>query len=232
MMAFSGRRSRRRVVLAEQLVHQSIGELVEVVQSIAQVGIGGAQHARARIRLYALDRRFCRQSGRHRLFQAVHPAAIVSEHAIGFENVAMLAAIGDFAALEQHVEIRSQGLDRGFQSLELLRHIVGNEVRDHHARLVQHHVSQGDAFAKRRPGEMEGAADGGLEPRLGDGRKLARRDHLGEHHRGRLQRFLFLLGVSAACPILHHQHAERVAGAQHRHAEEGTVNLFPGLGPV
>ena len=82
------------------------------------------------------------------------------------------------------------------------------------------------------PFEVERAAGGGLEAGLGDGGELARGDHLGEHHRGGLQRLLFLLGIGAPRPVLHHQHAERVAGAQHRHAEEGVVDLFAGLRPV
>ena len=82
------------------------------------------------------------------------------------------------------------------------------------------------------PVEVERAAGGGLEAGLGDGGELARGDHLGEHHRGGLQRLLFLLGIGAPRPVLHHQHAERVAGAQHRHAEEGVVDLLAGLRPV
>ena len=41
--------ARRRVVLAEQLVHEAVGELVEVVQALAQIRVGGAQHARPRV---------------------------------------------------------------------------------------------------------------------------------------------------------------------------------------
>ncbi len=221
--------ARRRVVLAEQLVHQPVGELVEVVQALAQIGIGGAQHARAGVGLHALDRGFGGEAGRHRLFEAVHPAAVIGEHAVGLEHVAVLAAVGDLAALEQHVEVGAHGLDRGFQALDLFRHVVGDEVGDHHARLVQHHVAERDAVVERGAFEVERAAGGGLEAGLGDGGELARGDHLGQHHRGGLQRLLFLLGIGAARPVLHDQHAERVAGAQHRHAQEGVVDFLAGL---
>ena len=63
----------------------------------------------------------------------------------------------------------------------------------------------------------------------GERGQFARGDHLGEHHRGGLQRLFFLLGVGAARAVLHHQHAERIAGAQHRHAEEGMVDFFAGF---
>ena len=66
--------ARRRVVLAEQLVHQPVGEFVEVVQPLAQIGVGRAQHARAGVRLHALDRGFGGEAGRHRLFAAGAPS--------------------------------------------------------------------------------------------------------------------------------------------------------------
>ena len=113
-MAFSGRLlARRRVIPAEQLAHQPVGEIVEVVQALAQIGIGRAQHARAGVGLHALDRGFGGEAGRHRLVEPVHPAAVVGEHAVGFEHVAVLAAVGDLAALEQDVEVGAHGLDRG-----------------------------------------------------------------------------------------------------------------------
>ncbi len=62
--------------------------------------------------------------------------------------------------------------------------------------------------------------------------EFARGDHLGEHHRRRLQRLDFLLGIGAAGAVLHDQHAERVAGAQDRHAEEGVIDLLASLRPV
>ena len=113
--------------------------------------------------------------------------------------------------------------------LQLLRHIVGNEIGDDHARLVQHDMAERDAVIERYAGELKRPAGGGLGAGLGDGGELARGDHLGEHHRGGLQRLLFLLGVGAPRPVLHDQHAERIAGSQNRHAEEGVVNLFAGL---
>ena len=65
--------------------------------------------------------------------------------------------------------------------------------------------------------------------RPGDRLQLAGGDHLRQQHRGGLQRLDFLLGIAAAGAVLHHQHAERRAAAQHRHAEERMVDLFAGL---
>ena len=100
-MALSGKLvARRRVLQAHQLAHQPVGEIVEIVQPLAQIGIGGAQHAGAGVGLHALDAGFGGEAGADRLAHAVQPAAVMGEHAIGFEHVAVLAAVGDLAALE------------------------------------------------------------------------------------------------------------------------------------
>ena len=224
--------ARRRVVAAEQLAQQAVGEIVEVVQALAQVGIGLAQHAGAGVGLDALDRGFRGQAGRHRLLELVHPAAVVGEHAVGFEHVAMLAAFGHVAVLEHGVEVGAQRRDRRLQALAFLVGIVGDEIGDDDPRLVQHHVAERDAVVERGSVEVQGAARGGLGARRRDGGELARRDHLRHHHGGGLERLDLLLGVGAPRPVLHHQHAERVAGAQDRHPEEGAVDLLAGFRAV
>ena len=103
---------------------------------------------------------------------------------------------------------------------------------DDHARLVQHHMAERDALGQRSAVDMQRAARRGLGAGLGERREFARGDHLGQHHGDGLQRLDLLLGVGAARAVLHDQHAERVAGAQDRHAEEGVVDLFAGLRPV
>ena len=61
---------------------------------------------------------------------------------------------------------------------------------------------------------------------------LAGREHLGQHHGGGLQRLDLLFGVGAVGAVLHDEHAERAPGAQHRHAEEGVVDLLARLRQV
>ena len=55
------------------------------------------------------------------------------------------------------------------QALALLRHVVGDEIGDDDARLVQHHVAERDAVVERRAIEVQRAARG----RLGAGRASA-----------------------------------------------------------
>ena len=72
-------------------MQQPIGEIVEVVQPIAQIGIGLALQLGARVVLHALDRRLRGQAAADRLAQPAQPAAVMRDHAEGFEHVAVLA---------------------------------------------------------------------------------------------------------------------------------------------
>ncbi len=74
------------------------------------------------------------------------PAAIGGEHAVGLEHVAMLAAVGDVARRQQIVDRRLHFGDRLAQPLELDIGILGDDLVDDDARLVQH----GDADRQAR----------------------------------------------------------------------------------
>ena len=222
--------ARGRVVAPDKLAHQPVREIVEIVQALAQIRVGLAQHAGAVVGLHALDGRFRGEAGLHRLVHLVGPAAIVREHAIGFQHLAVLARVRYVAALQHHVEIGAQRVERGVDALQFLLRIVGDQLSDDDARLVQHHVTEPDAVGNREAFELQRPVRGRLEAGLCERGELARRDGLGEHHRGRLQRLFLVLRIGARRAVLHHQHAERVAGAQDRDAEEGVVDFFAGLG--
>ena len=222
--------ARRRVIAPDQFAHQPVGEIVEIVQPLAQIGVGLAHHAGAVVGLHALDRGFGGEAGHHRLVHPVRPAAVVREHHIGFEHVAVLAGVGDVAALQQAVEVGAQLVQRGVEALQLLLRIVGDQLGHDDARLVQHHMAEPDAVGDRQAFDLQRPVRGGLQAGLGQRGQLARRDGLGQHHRGRLQRLFLVLRVGALRAVLHHQHAERVAGAQDRDAEERVIDFFAGLG--
>ena len=139
--------ARRRVVAAGELAHQAIGEIVEIMQPLAQERISLAQHAGAGVGLHTFDRGLRGQSGHHRFLHLVDPAAVVGEHAIGFEHIAMLAGLDHVAMLEKLVEIGAQRLHGGIEMLQFLRNIVGNEIGHHDARLVQHDMAERNAVA-------------------------------------------------------------------------------------
>ena len=221
--------ARRRVILSHQLPHQAMAEIFEVVQAVAQIRIGRAQHARAGVGLHALDGGLRGEAGGDRLVQLVRPAVVVGEHAVGFQHVAVLAALGDVAALQHAVEIGAQLGQRRVEPLDFLRQVFGDVVGDDDARLVQHHMAERDAVGQDRAGLVQGMPRGGFGAGLRQRRQFAGGDHLRQHHGGGLQRLDLFLDIGALGAVLHHQHAERIAGAQDRHAEERMVDFFAGF---
>ena len=190
--------ARGRVVAPDELAHQPVGEIVEIVQPLAQIRVGLAQHAGAVVGLHALDGCLGGEAGLHRLVHLVGPAAVVREHPVGFEHLAVLARVGDVAALQHHVEIGAQRVERGVDALQFLLRIVGDQLGDDDARLVQHHVAEPDAVGDREALELQRPMRGGLEAGLGERGEFARRDGLGEHHRGGLQRLFLVLRIGCA----------------------------------
>ena len=228
-------RQRRREHLRaapHQLPQQPVGEVVEIAHPLAQIGVGHVQHAGAHVALHLLDRRFGRQAVADRLFQPAHPAAVVGEHAIGFEHGAMLALEGDVAA-RQHVVDRqaSEPSDvssrRTSSSLSSLNRLVTTMRGSCSTTWPRPTPSLND-----RPVKLDRPAQVEFEPGPRQPRQIAGGDHLGDHHRRRFQRLDLVVAVVALGAVLHDQHAERAAGPQHRHAEEGIVDLFAGLRQV
>ena len=228
---------RQRAVFADegapdQLMQEAVGEIVEVVQPIAQVGIALAQHAGAIVGLHALDGGLGRETGEHRLAHAAQPALVVGEHAESLEHLAVLAVMGDVAVLDELVDGGAHGADRLLQALDLDLHVLGDDLLHDHARLVQHHVAEPDAVGEADAALVERAAHREAGAGRRQGLQLARGDHLGEHHGGRLQRLDLFLRVGAVGPVLDVEHAESVAAAQDRHAEEAVIDLLARLRPV
>ena len=210
-------------------MQEAVGEIVEVVQPLAQVGIGLAQHAGAIVGLHALDGGLGRETGEHRLAHAAQPALVVGEHAESLEHLAVLAVMGDVAMLDELVDGGAHGADRLLQALDLDLHVLGDDLLHDHARLVQHHMAEPDAVGEADAALVERAAHREAGAGRRQGLQLARGDHLGEHHGGRLQRLDLFLRIGAVGPVLDDEHAERVAAAQDRHAEEAVIDLLARL---
>ena len=90
-------------------------------------------------------------------------------------------------------------------------------------------MAKADAIGHRRALERDGP--GQRQARAGHGQRLQfpGGDHFGQQHGRGLQRFDLLFGIAAARPILHHQHAQDIAAAQNRHAEERVINFLAGF---
>ncbi len=136
---------------AGELLQQAIGEIVEIVQPLAQIRIGLALQFGAGVVLHALDRRFRRQAGIQRLAQAPHPAAIVGEHAHGFEHVAVFAGAVAVAARDQHCRSGRAWPGSPRRAARSPRSkLFGDQLLDDDARLVQHDMAEADAVGERR----------------------------------------------------------------------------------
>ena len=140
--------------LAGKLMQQAIGDVGQVVQPIAQVGVGLALQLGAGVVMDPLDRGLRGQAGAHRLAQPAQPAAIVRDHAEGLQHVAVLAVDAVVITVDQTVDRGAHGADRRLQPHKLQFHVIGDDRGHRHARLVHHHMAEaepvGDAQALER----------------------------------------------------------------------------------
>ena len=151
MIASCGRSFFRRLARAarRQDAQQAIGEIVEVAQTLAPERIGLAQHARAGLVLHQIDCRLGGQPVLDGLLEPAQPAAIVRKHAIGLEHVAVLAFACQRFLAKQLVEGDLELLDGRLQPLRFSDRVLGLELGDHDARLVQHGMAERQSLRNR-----------------------------------------------------------------------------------
>ena len=97
---------------------------------------------------------------------------------------------------------------------------------------MQHHLAQRHAVAEAVAGELPRPPEvdvlAGLDQRI----EVGGRHHLGEQRRRGQHRLDLIFAIGVRIAVLHHQHAQRLAGAQHRHAEERLERIFTGFRPI
>ncbi len=116
--------------------------------------------------------------------------------------------------------------------LALAAHILGNELADLDARLVENDVAHGDAVGERHALQANRGAVLRLHTpaRLVDER--ARNHELGQDRGDDLQGLDLFLVVMAAGAVLDDDDAEGAAAAQDGHAEKGVERILARLRPV
>ena len=127
----------------------------------------------------------------------------------------------DVVAREHVVDEQAERGDRRVEPGRFGLGILADQRGDDDARLVQHDMAETDALAEAEAGDGDRPLQVERVPGRREPFELADRDHLGEHHGGRLQRLDFFVVVGAMRAVLDDEYAERAAGAQDRHAEEG-----------
>ena len=167
-MAFSGSSLRQQgQALARQLMQQPVGEIVEIVQPVAQIGIGLALQLGARVVLHALDRRLGGEPAADRLAQPAQPAAVMRDHPERFEHLDDARPRPPSSrAIDQFVDRGAHRLDRGLQPAHFAVDVVGDELRVRRSRADA--ARRGRARALRRSARPSTKASGAARfPRPG-----------------------------------------------------------------
>ena len=228
-------RARRHLALAAlagEMAHQLVGEVVEIVGAFAQIGVGDPREPGAHGGLLPLHRDFRRQARIHRGQHPPQPALVIGEHAIGFEHVAMLPGPAQQVAGQEVVDLAAQGLRRLGQAAALLLHVLGDGIGQHHPRLVQVHHALGRALLGRHAAGVIGPDMGPRELRVALAQEGAQLGHLGQQHGHDFQPVNVVFAVMPRLAVLHDEHAQHLAQALDRHAEEGHVDLLAGARDV
>ena len=135
--------------------------------------------------------------------------------------------------LEHAVDVLAHAVRGVLEARQLLADILGHDLLDGDARLVQDGVADGDA---RRELHAVDAQRQQAQPvdllHLVGADEVTGRDQLRQHHGDGLQSLDLFLVVLATGPVLHDHHAEHAAGAHDRHAGERVIDLLAGFRPV
>ena len=95
-----------------QMLEQAIGEVLEVVQPLAQIGVPLIPEPGAGVVVDLFHRRFGCQAAVDRFADSGEPSRIFGEHAVGFQNVPVFAAVRHVGCLEHGVDGAVHFVDR------------------------------------------------------------------------------------------------------------------------
>jgi hypothetical protein len=216
--------------LAGQQPQQPVRQVVEVVEALAEIRIGRPAHAGAGRGLLLLDRDLRGEAAVDGRLDPTRPALVVGEHPVGVEDVAMLALGGEVVGGKHLVDFLAKTREGRVQPRPLVDGVVGDRLADHDLRLVEQDAPLRDALLPDDAAHEEGplVLFGDLHrPGADEGAEFG---HLGDDHRHDLEGVDLVLGVVARDAVLDDEHAEHLAEALDRHAEEGRVDLLAGLG--
>ena len=132
----------------DEPVQQAVGEVVEIVQALAQIGVGLAQHAGAVVGLDALDRGLRREAGGHASRRRrSQPWSWANMRKVSSTSRCS-PPMGARRRARSASSIEARRLGDGLvEAREFRARDLGDEVGDDDARLVQHDMAE----ARRHP---------------------------------------------------------------------------------
>ena len=219
--------------MAVEMPQQAIGQVLKVVQALAEGQIGGLHQPGPVLIADPFNRRFRRQAKPHSLTQTLQPAAIMGEHAIGLQNIARRSTERHPPAFKHVVNRGAQTINRRVEACLFACSILGDQPVGADMRLEQYghalHQTAGKSPALQPLRLGLAHVEAGHFLGIDD---IAGSHDLGEHHGHGLQRVDLVLADLALHCRLRRQHTNQAATAQDRHADKSVEGFFAGLGPV
>ena len=204
---------------------QAVGKVLEVVHPFLQKRVGDLAHAGAGALLDPLDRGFGGEAAVDRRIDPPRPALVVSEHAIGLEDLLMLARQPEFGVASHVVDLLAHLAKGRVDPVALGLDVLGDGVLDQDSRLVKHRLAarhSGDELETGQPqrsGAAQPAAAGAVDqPGAGD--------HFRQHHCDGLQRLDLNILVAPRLGMLDREHADGAFQPNDRHAGEAVEALL------
>ena len=225
-----GKLGARVAALTRQAAQQPVGQVIQIMQPVAQIGVRHRFHPRPRAGLFFFHRRLGREAARDVLLHPAHPAARMGKHPVRFQHLALFA-LGQGRARQHVVDIEAQQIHRRVQPDQFRLGVVGDKARDDHARLMQPDPAHRRALLRTGTAEhhLLFVAFGHSRVLVDKGAKLG---HLGQNHGHDLEPVDLVAGIFACIARLHHQHAQPLAQALDRHAKEAGIAFLAGFGHV
>ncbi len=220
-------------MIARHQPQQTVGQILEVVQPFADIGIAGVGEAGAVLVADAVHGGLGRQAGTHGLFQRPVPAPVVGEHPIGLQHLIGGAAQLALTAFQQGVDAGAQTLQRLLEPHLFSSRIVGQQLLRRDRRLVQHGLPERQALGELLPLQPLGPMGRHLDvTKLLQRQQLARGHRLGQNHGDGLDVLDLFLVITTGGAVLDDQDADGPAAAQQGRAEEGVIGVFARFRPV
>ena len=226
---------RRAVALlaGDQMLQQAIGNVLKVVQALAQIRIADLGHADPGVLMHLLHRRLGRQTRLDGLGDARRPSGVLGKHPVGFQHIPVLADKSQVVGFKHLVEGIAHPADGIAQPFHFQLRILGHQFLHHHLRLMHDGHADGDAAGQADPLKAHRQHCVAVHRRqFVRAHQVTGRDQLGQNHGDGFKGLDFFFGVMAPAFVLNDQNADHPAAANDRHADQRMEDFFAGFRPV